>query len=72
MTTIVLYAVIWWLVFFVVLPIGYKPQEEVVPGTPASAPARPLLKKKILITSVIAVFMTAAAYWFIGSGLLVL
>ena len=48
---LVLYAVIWFLVLFIVLPIGERSQDEagdVVPGTPSSAPDDPMLKKKLV------------------------
>lgn len=51
---IVLYAVCWFMVFFVVLPLRMVTQGdegEVVPGTHASAPADPQLKRKAKITS---------------------
>lgn len=56
---IVLFAVVWAMVFFVVLPLKFVSQAEageVVPGTHASAPADPQLKKKAKITT----------YWALG------
>jgi predicted secreted protein len=49
-----LYFVIWWTVLFAVLPLGVRTQGEagdVVPGTPASAPARPRMVRVLLITT---------------------
>ena len=49
-----LYFMIWWMCLFAVLPIGMRTQGEsgdVVPGTPASAPTKPKLKKLFLINS---------------------
>ena len=47
---IMVYLIAWWLVFFMALPLGVKAQDEdggeVVPGTPSSAPKKPLLLKK--------------------------
>jgi predicted secreted protein len=51
------YIVIWWTILFAVLPIGVKSQiedGEVTPGTDAGAPARPMLLKKAVITSIAA------------------
>ena len=48
----VVYAVLWFLVLFLVLPYRMKSQGdagEVVPGTPASAPANPMMKRKFKI-----------------------
>ena len=54
---IVLFAVIWFLTLFVVLPIGLRTQGEdgeVVPGTPSSAPANPRLRRKFFWVTLIA------------------
>jgi predicted secreted protein len=58
-SAIVLFAVIWFMVFFIVLPLRMVTQGEagdVVPGTHASAPAEPQVKRKAKITT----------YWAIG------
>jgi predicted secreted protein len=51
--SIVLLATLWFIVFFCVLPVRFRSQAEagsIVPGTPASAPSDPQLKKKFWIT----------------------
>ena len=52
---IVVYIVIWWIVFFLVLPIGVRPPhevgEEVEPGNDAGAPVRPYLWRKATAAS---------------------
>jgi predicted secreted protein len=51
---IVLYSVIWFMVFFVVLPLRMVTQDEageVVPGTPRSAPAEAQIGRKAKITT---------------------
>jgi predicted secreted protein len=56
-TGIVLFAVIWFMTFFVVLPIRVRTQGDVgrvVPGTPAGSPENHNLKKKAWITTGIA------------------
>ena len=48
---LVLYATLWFLVMFLLLPIGHQSQEEagqVVPGTPVGAPMRPMMGRKAL------------------------
>lgn len=68
---IVLYAVLWFLVLFVLLPIGEKSQAEagdVVPGTPAGAPHAPALKKKAIWATVIAAVLWAGCAWLILGG----
>lgn len=68
---IVLYAVLWFLVMFVVLPIGQRSQAdagEVMPGTPAGAPHEPALRRKALLTTVIATLLWAAIALVIFKG----
>lgn len=60
---------VWWLIFFMALPFGVAPEEHLVPGTVESAPARPYLLRKVLITTVLAVLATCAIAWLLDSGL---
>lgn len=68
---IVLFAVIWFMVFFIVLPIRFESQDEageVTPGTPASAPSEAGVKRKAKITTVVASVIWAAIATVILSG----
>ena len=71
--TIAIYFIIWWLVFFAVLPFGVRTQEEdedVVAGSVGSAPSRPILLRKALITTVIAALVFGAFHYIVNvSGL---
>ncbi|MBD3788023.1 MAG: DUF1467 family protein [Sphingomonadales bacterium] len=70
---IVLYAVIWFMVFFVVLPLRLQSQDEagqIVPGTHASAPHDPRLRRKALITTGIATALWAVIATVILSGVI--
>ncbi|MDP2085373.1 MAG: DUF1467 family protein [Gemmobacter sp.] len=54
---VVLYAVCWFMVFFIVLPLRLTTQGDagsVLPGTPAGAPAGFVVKRKARITTVAA------------------
>lgn len=69
---IVLFAVIWFLVFFCVLPVRFKSQAEageIVPGTPASAPADAQIARKARITTAITVVLWAVVAYVILSGM---
>jgi predicted secreted protein len=64
-TLAAIFIVVWWLVLFVTLPIGVRTQDEegtTVPGSAGSAPARPMLVRKALITTVIAIVIVTAIY----------
>lgn len=70
---IVLYAVLWFLVLFVLLPIGQKSQAEmgeVTPGTPAGAPHEPKLKKKMLWATIIAGLIWGVIAYIILGGVI--
>ncbi|MEC9434277.1 MAG: DUF1467 family protein [Pseudomonadota bacterium] len=68
---IVLWAVIWFMTLYIALPIGMKSQGdvgEVVPGTPASAPANLRLKRKLWITTAVTAPLWLAVVLFISYG----
>ncbi len=53
----VLFAVIWFLTLFVILPLNLKTQNDLgtsIQGTPSSAPINPRIKSKMLLTTIIA------------------
>jgi predicted secreted protein len=60
------YACSWWLVLFMVLPWKVKMAENPVPGPAASAPVNPMLPRKFLITTLIAIIPTVIMYFIVG------
>ncbi|NBB50114.1 DUF1467 family protein [Rhizobium sp. CRIBSB] len=59
------YFVIWWLTLFAVLPIGLRTQDEdqnVVPGTVASAPTRFRAARIFLLTTLVSALIYGAWY----------
>lgn len=70
-SAIVLYAVIWFMTLFVVLPIRRRTQGdegEIVPGTMAGAPANFKVKRTMLIVTGIAFLVWAVIAGIIISG----
>lgn len=68
-SALVLYAVIWFMVLFIVLPIGLQTQGdegEIVPGTHAGSPARFSMKRKALQVTWI-----SAILWVVIAGVIV-
>ncbi|PZX19611.1 putative secreted protein [Palleronia aestuarii] len=68
-SAIVLFAVIWFMVLFVLLPIGLSTQGdegEIVPGTHAGSPARIAMKRKALWTTLITTIL-----WLVIAGVIV-
>ncbi|MBI1392215.1 MAG: DUF1467 family protein [Alphaproteobacteria bacterium] len=67
---IVIYILIWWCVFFAVLPIGVRPDENDIPGADRGAPSDPRLKQKAIWTTGIAFILWLAAVAVILSGVI--
>ncbi len=71
---IVVFVIIWWLVFFMALPIGVRsPDEagvEVEPGHASSAPVRPRLALKAGVTTAISAVLWGIAFWIIEADLI--
>lgn len=62
MSQIFMFLVIWWLTLFVVLPWGVRRTESPDTGHDPGAPINPMLWKKALITTAIALVIWGAAY----------
>ena len=56
--SLVIFIIFWWLVFFIALPFGISREKDVISGNDPGAPKKPLLKKKIIISSVASVILT--------------
>ena len=69
-TTGLTFVIVWWLVLFMVLPFGTAPAEDVQPGTARSAPAKPRILIKLLVTTLLAMVLTAVAVWVVQSELI--
>ncbi|MCG8596460.1 MAG: DUF1467 family protein [Kiloniellales bacterium] len=67
---IVLYACIWFVVIFTVLPWGVRASDNPEAGHEVGAPEQPRLLLKIGITTVISAAVWVIAYLLITSGLL--
>jgi predicted secreted protein len=71
---IVIYVIVWWVVFFAVLPWGVKgrweSEDDGVIGAEPGAPVTPDLKRKALITSAIALGLWVVIAAIIVSGVI--
>ena len=64
-STFAVYFIIWWITLFAVLPLGVRTQAEendVVPGTVESAPARFRALRVVLLTTAIAAIVHLGWY----------
>ena len=65
LSIVAVFFIVWWLVFFAVLPWGIASDHEgreLTLGQERGAPDAPMLGRKVLITSVIAAAITAGIY----------
>lgn len=53
------YIIIWWILLFMVLPFGIERDDAPEPANDKGAPKNPKLKKKFLITSLLALIVTS-------------
>ncbi len=60
MYTLLVYAVVWWLAWFIVLPIGIRPNTDPAREEYHAAPRNPNLRKKALWATLLSAILTAA------------
>ena len=68
-----IYGIIWFLTLFMVLPFGVVSQQEdgpVVPGSEAGAPARPMIYRKLTMTTLLSAVLYGLVYMLLTSGIL--
>ena len=72
--SIIVYVMIWWIIFFSVLPIGIRSNKEVfkdkIGGVDPGAPKNPKIGKKFLITTIITTFIFSVIYYLVNIDLL--
>jgi predicted secreted protein len=49
----IIYVVIWWILFFISLPLGVRKSENLLPGQDSGAPEKTYLWKKFIIVSIL-------------------
>ena len=67
--SIIVYVMIWWIIFFSVLPIGIQSNKEVfrekIDGIDPGAPKNPKIGKKFLTTTLITTIIFAVIYYLV-------
>ena len=70
--SIIIYVMIWWVVFFSVLPIGVQSNKEIfknsIEGFDPGAPKNPKIAKKFLITTIITSILFIVIYYSVNKG----
>ena len=72
--SIIVYILIWWMIFFSVLPVGIQSNKEKfrerVEGIDPGAPNNPKIGKKFLITTIITSIIFIVIYYLVKFNLL--
>ena len=72
--SIIVYVLIWWIIFFSVLPIGIQPNKEKfrekIEGIDPGAPNNPKIGKKFLITTIVTSIIFMVIYYLVKFDLL--
>ena len=72
--SIIVYVLIWWIIFFSVLPIGIQSNKqkfrEKIEGSDPGAPNNPKIAKKFLITTIITSLIYIVIYYLVEIDLL--
>ena len=72
--SIIVYVMIWWIIFFSVLPIGIQSNKEVfkekIEGMDPGAPKNPNIAKKFFITTLITTVIFSLIYYLTKAELL--
>ena len=72
--SIIVYVLIWWIIFFSVLPVGIQSNKEEfkerIEGVDPGAPNNPKIAKKFLITTIITSIIFIVIYYLVEFDLL--
>ena len=72
--SIIVYVLIWWIIFFSVLPVGIQTKKEKfkekIEGIDPGAPINPKIGKKFLITTLITSIIFIVIYYLVEFNLL--
>ena len=72
--SIIVYVLIWWIIFFSILPVGIQSNKEKfkenIEGIDPGAPKNPRIAKKFLITTIITSIIFIVIYYLVESNLL--
>tara|TARA_B100001093_G_C25965700_1_gene650996 strand:+ start:117 stop:371 length:255 start_codon:yes stop_codon:yes gene_type:complete len=72
--SIIVYVLIWWIIFFSLLPVGIRSKKEKfkerVDGMDPGAPDNPKIGKKFLITTIITSIIFIVIYYLVRFNLL--
>jgi len=70
--SIIVYVMIWWIIFFSILPVGIQSNKETfkdtIEGSDPGAPKNPKIGKKFFMTTIITSILFIVIYYFVNNG----
>ncbi len=70
--SIIVYVMIWWVIFFSVLPVGIQSNKDTfkdnIEGADPGAPKNPNIAKKFLITTIITSILFIVIYYLVNNN----
>ncbi len=69
-TGIVVYILVWWISLFIILPIGIRTEEKPNKGMAWGHPKPFSLKRKLLFSTIVSVFVWFFIFFFVESNLI--
>jgi predicted secreted protein len=67
---IIVFLLIWWTALFAVLPWGVRQNQDGVQSGIQAAPQNPMLKKKLIVTTIISTILWLLVYFLIESDII--
>jgi predicted secreted protein len=64
------FVMLWWLIFFMLLPIGVQRDKNPQPGNAVGAPKNGRLLKKAIFATLVAMIITISFFFFLQHGYL--
>ena len=72
--SIIVYVIIWWIIFFSVLPVGIQSNKDIfkdsIEGIDPGAHKNPKIGKKFLITTIITSLIFIVIYYLVNNNLI--
>ncbi len=70
MSFIIVFTCLWWIIFFMALPIGINIPKSQMKGRASSAPRNPNIPLKIFVTTILALIVTFLFFYLLRRGIL--
>jgi predicted secreted protein len=67
-TIILVFSCIWWIIFFMALPVGIRNEDHFIEGQEKGAPKNPNLLIKAIVTTIVSIVLTSLYFYLMQAG----